>query len=95
MRIRPNSARESRYPSRTGIRTNSGQEIAPQVFVDKSTPRTKKVQLQERIAQANRQEGLSKESKQDLVRSLFRRMHDTVKCGIRATKKNERTTELM
>ena len=53
VRIRPNSARESRYSSRTGIRTNSGHEIAPQVFVDKSTPRTKKVQLQERTAPAN------------------------------------------
>ena len=88
VKVRPISPRESLRSPRTGMRTNSGQEIAPQVFMDKSTPKTtKKVQLQKRIAQANRQEGLSKETKRDLVRSSFRRMHDTLQSGSGITKR--------
>ena len=42
VKVRPISPRESLPSARTGMRTNSGQEIAPQVFMDKSTPRTTK-----------------------------------------------------
>ena len=88
VKVRSISPSEFLRSPRTGMRTNSGQKIAPQVFMDKSTPKTtKKIQLQKRIAQSNRQEGLSKETKRDLVRSSFRRMHDTLQSGSGTTKK--------